>query len=86
MNGPEHYTEAERLLEVSLGRSEGEIPLAMADAAAAQVHATLALVAAIANTAHIEEMQLPLVPQPKRYERGENGVFDYQFPWREALR
>lgn len=40
MNGPEHYAEAERLIEVGMEISSATIM------AAAQVHATLALVAA----------------------------------------
>lgn len=49
MNGPEHYREAERLLEsaredVNIGSAEETYSLA-----AAQVHATLALTAATAE-------------------------------------
>lgn len=50
MNGPEHYAEAERLLEQAhvkvAGAREKAIPKGSAYVAAAQVHATLALVAA----------------------------------------
>lgn len=46
MTGPEHYREAERLLEQWRGEDERDlIPL---DFAEAQVHATLALAAAMA--------------------------------------
>lgn len=49
MTGPEHYREAERLLEAAASSKEttyeGENPEADRDIAAAQVHATLALVA-----------------------------------------
>lgn len=46
--GPEHYQEAERLLAVCAGPQRGT-PLDAACAAAAQVHATLALAAAYAE-------------------------------------
>lgn len=58
MTGPEHYREAERLLELassSKGTSfEGENPMADRDIAAAQVHATLALTAATAMQAAVD--------------------------------
>lgn len=50
MNGPQHYTEAERLVQVSVLHTDSTDPrdLAIAElsAAQAQVHATLAGVAA----------------------------------------
>ncbi|MFE2353418.1 hypothetical protein [Streptomyces parvulus] len=52
MTGPEHYREAERLLELASSSKEttyeGDNPEADRDIAAAQVHATLALAAATA--------------------------------------
>lgn len=51
MNGPEHYLEAERLTAIDDlhdGPTAGNIALA-------QVHATLALAAAVANTGHSEQ-------------------------------
>jgi hypothetical protein len=47
MTGPGHYQEAERLLTVCAGDKRGT-PLDVACTAAAQVHATLALAAAVA--------------------------------------
>lgn len=49
MNGPQHYKEAERLLEQSSMRPEGDLDIANSEIAEAQVHATLALTAATAN-------------------------------------
>lgn len=49
MNGPQHYAEAERLLDHVLtmtGEDIPEIPIKLAEA---QVHATLALTAATAH-------------------------------------
>ncbi len=52
MTGPEHFTEAERLLHVSdiaLGAADYDHQAAATDIAQAQVHATLALIASIAE-------------------------------------
>lgn len=59
MNGSEHYRQAERLLALA-GASkqtsyEGENPEADRDIAAAQVHATLALAAATAMAAPVDD-------------------------------
>jgi hypothetical protein len=86
MNGPEHYLAAEKLLARSENRTEGELDLATADAAAAQVHATLALVAAIANTASIDDDKYQLAPVPHRSVKNEDGGYSYAYPWMEALR
>lgn len=55
MTGPEHYREAERLLELACHSKEttyeGANPEADRDIAAAQAHATLALAAATALSA-----------------------------------
>lgn len=63
--GPEHYRKAERLLEVA----QEDVNIGSAEErysdAAAQVHATLALVAVIANTKATAEH--PLVPRPDHY-------------------
>jgi hypothetical protein len=48
MTGPEHYLEAERLLDSLYGVERGSLPGEASIAAEAQVHATLALAAATA--------------------------------------
>ena len=50
MTGPEHYSEAERLVEMGeLDDYPGEAERYLRDIARAQVHATLALAAATAD-------------------------------------
>ena len=62
MNGPQHSREAERLLstayEGTLTTHEGENPEADRAIAEAQVHATLALVAATAMQAVVDGTEL----------------------------
>lgn len=48
MTGPEHYTEAERLITPGVYDEDGDEGLLVPDIALAQVHATLALAAATA--------------------------------------
>ena len=48
MTGPEHYREAEELLDTLRGRDRGTVPHEVSIAAEAQVHAVLALAAATA--------------------------------------
>ena len=48
MTGPEHYREAEALLAQVTGQGQVPREIAAATTAAAQVHATLALAAAVA--------------------------------------
>lgn len=48
MNGPQHYQAAEELIERANGWSDDDHQLATLDFAEAQVHATLALAAAVA--------------------------------------
>lgn len=56
MTGPEHYAEAERLLQRSRDSITGDVwEHHGAALAAAQVHATLALVAAATETTHTQE-------------------------------
>lgn len=63
MNGPEHYAKAELLLDrAATMESVGEDALPTRQAA--QVHATLALVAAIANTPTANN-GLPLANEPR---------------------
>lgn len=50
MNGPEHYTEAEHLLAAS---AQTDAEVAMWQVAQAQVHATLALAAAVLTAAEV---------------------------------
>lgn len=88
MNGPEHYKEAERLLGLA-GSCDWTVEFAAyrdPALAAAQVHATLALVAAVANRSLIDGLMPALAPAPQRYEKDENGEYDFRFPWQEALR
>jgi hypothetical protein len=48
VTGPEHYREAERIMDALYGRGRGSVPGEATYAAEAQVHATLALAAATA--------------------------------------
>lgn len=58
MNGPDHYTLAEQLLEAARHESSGGPQLFSNLAAAAQAHATLALAAAVVN-AHDAKPETP---------------------------
>ena len=78
MNGPEHYREAERLFagrtfpaDTELHIEERHVPPTNEDIAAAQVHATLALTAAMA--------------MPGAY-CGDEGVRRDQRAWFETIR
>jgi hypothetical protein len=52
MPGPEHYLEAERILDALYGKDRGTVPGGASYAAETQVHATLALAAAVARQAY----------------------------------
>lgn len=97
MNGPEHYAEAERILKgVREGMSDLKTVIttdpaesvATAQAAldnaisVAQVHATLALVAATANVTHHDAV-VPLADRPGPWSNGHQG--DGQ-TWEQVLR
>lgn len=71
MNGPEHYREAERLLAASGGPNASAEWIAACQGAA-QVHATLALVAVHANTKAVAEF--PLVQRPDGYDAPEGTL------------
>lgn len=70
MTGPEHYREAERLIERAHG-IEPELPVSGTTIALAQVHATLALAAATAEPV----VQAPAGPGDRSIQRA----------WSEAI-
>lgn len=62
MNGPDHYREAERLMRVSASMSPDGTGTFISDHerfAAAQVHATLALVAVTAEACGLDGLNVP---------------------------
>lgn len=64
MTGPEHYREAERLLnEAGVEGTEGTYFVRPESLAAAQVHATLALTAATAMQAAVDGSEPGMAPQ-----------------------
>lgn len=77
MNGPEHFRRAEQLVAQSIRQREqesheDESPLSRLTMAQAQVHATLALVAAVANTER-GNGSLTLADAPGAWDNGRNG-------------
>lgn len=84
MNGPEHYHEAQRLVAHSQDHTDqgnaADDTIAALAAAQAQVHATLAQVAAIANASHYENDGFgnQLADPPSGWNDG--------LTWKEALK
>lgn len=74
MNGPQHYAEAERLLELaeSTDWTTEQAPYRDPALAAAQVHATLAQVAAIANH-QSGESSTSLAEPPSAWDNDASG-------------
>lgn len=88
MNGPEHYREAERLVAHSQNHTDqgnvADDTIAALAAAQAQVHATLAQVAATANADHHQNggFGSQLADPPNSWDDGTGGALT----WEEALK